>query len=186
MSTADDWVYLEFTDLPREVAAPATPLPPSISLRAVKSVADLEGVADLVNAAFDSDDENAVSFEQAAKLAWHPGPEIKQSYLAFDGDLPVGVGVGCLIVPVAGEPLSRGIVELLAVRPQYWHQGIGSNLLHAVLSWLAEKGVSIVSSNLVDPIPLSMLERVGFSPTEPDTSTARHVHSMKTPPGACS
>jgi GNAT superfamily N-acetyltransferase len=167
VSSPDRWIALRLADLPRALARTAGPLPPGLCLRTVALPADLPHIAALYNAAFGLDDPEAVTPDQVAPFRRHPGLDPSGAFLALDGDLAVGVGVGSVEVPAAGDATRRGAVELLAVQPAYQRRGIGRALLHAVLGWLAGRGVAVVEAVVQAPTPLAMLERYGFARVAP-------------------
>jgi GNAT superfamily N-acetyltransferase len=116
----------------------------------------------------EEDGDEALSQEELARLVWHPGLSPKGAFLAFSGERVVGLGVASAELPGPGPGSHRGAVELLAVRPGYQHQGIGRALLHAALSWLADRHVTDIRASVDRPKPLAILRRYGFVPIPAD------------------
>ena len=116
----------------------------------------------------EEDGDEALSQEELARLVWHPGLSPKGAFLAFSGERAVGLGVASAELPGPGPGPRRGAVELLAVRPGYQHRGIGRALLHAALSWLADRHVTDIRANVDRPKPLAILQRYGFVPVPAD------------------
>jgi GNAT superfamily N-acetyltransferase len=143
------------------------PLPPGLYLRPVELDADLPQIAALYNAALGLEGAEAIAPTKVARFTWHPGLHPAGAFLAFDGELAVGLGVGSLEVPAPGASARRGAVELLAVRPEYRRQGIARALLHAVLDWLAGQDIGVVGASVEDAPALLLLQRYGFVPVPP-------------------
>ncbi|MEJ2211805.1 MAG: GNAT family N-acetyltransferase [Anaerolineae bacterium] len=145
---------------------PAAP-PPGITLRRADLAADLPAMVELCRASFQAassvagDDEVAACAE-LADLLRHPGLAPPGAFLALDGDLFVGLGVGRVEVPARGEGTRRAAIELLAVRPGYRRRGLARALLGRLLAWLAARGVDTVVASTEDPVVAAMLERHGF------------------------
>jgi GNAT superfamily N-acetyltransferase len=157
-------IPLQLDDLPAAIRHTAGPLPPGMTLRTVEQPNDFPLIAELYNAAFGLSDTRAVTPEQVAGLAHHPGLSAREAFLVFAGEQAVGLGVGSVELPPPGGASRRGAVELLAVRPGYRRRGIGRALLHAVLSRLHDLGVAQVAASVERAGPLTMLTRYGFRP----------------------
>jgi ribosomal protein S18 acetylase RimI-like enzyme len=155
---------LQLTNLPEALRRSQGPLPPHIHLRAVDKSTDLSQVTDLYNLAFSRKEEDVLSPEELARLVWHPGLNPKIAFLAFDGEQTVGLGVASAEAPGPSIASRQGAVELLAVRPEYQQQGIGRALLHALLTWLAEREVDLIGAIVDHPKPFIILRRYGFAP----------------------
>jgi GNAT superfamily N-acetyltransferase len=155
-----------------QVLPPATP-PRGIALRPADLAADLPAMIELCSASFQAtssaaatspvaaDDEVAACAE-LAELLRHPGLAPPGAFLALDGDLAVGLGVGRVEVPARGDGSRRAAVELLAVRPGYRRRGIARALLGRLLAWLAARGVETVVASTGDPVAAAILEGHGF------------------------
>lgn len=167
MSTDDDLVYLQLTDLAGALRRVDARLPPGIGLRTADPAADLGCIAELYGAAFDMSSPGKVTSDEVARLAQHPGLRANGVFLAFDGDLAVGLGVGRVDVPAPGGTAHQGAIELLAVRPGYRRRGIGRALIRAVLIWLASQHVATVGVSAEDPTLLAVLKQYGFREAAP-------------------
>ncbi len=155
---------MQLTGLEKVISRYEGILPPGIRLRAVDLASDPPRIADLYNAVFEAEDPGKVTPEEVTRLTQHPGLKPTGAFLAFDGDLAVGLGVGSVDMPTPGMAEHQGAIELLIVRPGYRRQGIGRALVHAVLSWLAEQGVVTVGVSAEDPGVLGVLKKYGFQP----------------------
>jgi ribosomal protein S18 acetylase RimI-like enzyme len=158
----DDLVHLQLTNLAGAIRQAEGPLPTGIRLRTADPATDLPLIAELYNAAFGPADPAKATPEEVARLAQHPGLDPGGVFLAFDGDLAVGLGVASVEVSTAWQTAHRGAIELLAVRPAYRRQGIGRALIGAVLAWLADQGVVTVGASAEDPVVIALLQRHGF------------------------
>lgn len=141
--------------------------PPGIVLQLAKSAADLAAslpaMVELCRVSFPpAITEEAMACAEVADLVRHPGLAPPGALLAFDGDLAVGLALGRVEVPAAGEGSRRAAIELLAVRPGYRRRGIGRALLGQLLAWLAARGVDTVVASTDDPVVAAMLEGHGF------------------------
>lgn len=162
MSSDEGLAHLQLTDLPGVLRRVETPLPPGIYLRTADPAADLPLIAEVYNAAFEFSSPGKATPEEVARLARHPGFSPSGVFVAFDGDLAVGLGVGSVDVPAPGGAVHRGAIELLAIRPGYQRRGIGRALIHAVLAWLAGQHIVTVGVSIKDPTLLTVLEKYGF------------------------
>jgi GNAT superfamily N-acetyltransferase len=142
--------------------------PPGIVMHSARLPADLPALGKLFQAAFAPalasgriGDEEGTQAEVAG-LIRHPGLAPPGIFVALDGELMVGLAVGRIEVPAAGESSLRAAVELLAVLPAYRRQGIARALLRLLLAWLADRGVETVLARTDDPIVAAMLEQHGF------------------------
>ncbi len=163
MNRAGQWITLQHANLPEALRQTEGPLPSNIRLRAVDRARDLPQIAALYNLTLPHDEGEFITPEQLADLVWHPGLSPKVVFLALDGDLLVGVGVGSVQVPGQGSSAGQGAVELLAVRPAYQQQGIGRALLHAVLGWLADRSVTVVGACTEHRKAARILQHYGFA-----------------------
>lgn len=141
--------------------------PPGIVLRLAKSAADLAAalpaMVELCKVSFPpAITEEAVACAEVADVVRHPGLAPPGALLAFDGDLVVGLALGRVEVPAAGEGSRQAAIELLAVRPGYRRRGIGRVLLGRLLAWLAARGVDTVVASTEDRVVAAMLEGHGF------------------------
>jgi len=144
------------------------PLPAGLTLRSARPEHDLPVIAELYNAAFGRTGEEAITAERVARIARHPGLRPDGVFLAFEGGLAVGLGVGRLAMRTRGRPERRAGVELLAVRPGYRGRGLAHMLLHAILAWLAGQGVGYVEASTAHPAVVHLLRRHGFAELSPD------------------
>jgi GNAT superfamily N-acetyltransferase len=94
----------------------------------------------------------------------HPSLDPGGVFLAFDGELVVGLGVGSVPIPKSDSSARVGAIELLAVRASHRRQGIGRALIQRVLCWLASQDVTTVSVSAEHPVLLATLKRYGFGP----------------------
>jgi ribosomal protein S18 acetylase RimI-like enzyme len=164
VDSRDQWIYLQLTSIAKALRRTEGSLPDGIHLRAVDKATHLSQIAALYNSAFSHAKDDILSPEELAHLVWHPGLSPKAVFLAFDGQQVVGLGVASADIPGQGTGNRRGAVELLAVRPDYQQQGIGRALLHALLSWLADREVQVIGASVDRPEPLVLLQRYGFVP----------------------
>ena len=162
MNPPDDLVHLQLTDLARAIRQAEGPLPAGIRLRTADPATDLPLIAELYNVAFGPSDPAKATPDEVARLAQHPGLDPSGVFLAFDGDLSVGLGVASVELSATWHTAHRGAIELLAVRPAYRRQGIGRALVRAVLAWLADQGVVTVGVSAEDPAVIALLQRYGF------------------------
>lgn len=163
MRSSSQLIPLQLADLRAGLRRTEGGLPAGIHIAAVDLPGDLVRISALHNAALGLEGEDALTPKQLADFTRHPGLDLTGAFLAFEGDLAVGVGVGSVEVPAPGGSPRRGVVELLAVLPEHRRQGIGRALLHTVLDWLAEQGVTTVLASVEDLVPLTMLQRYGFA-----------------------
>ena len=166
MNSPGPWISLRLASLAEALRRTQASLPPGLHLREANQALDLPQVTALYNEAYSR--EEALSQEELARLVWHPGLSPKGAFLAFSGERAVGLGVASAELPGPGPGPRRGAVELLAVRPGYQHRGIGRALLHAALSWLADRHVTDIRANVDRPKPLAILQRYGFVPVPAD------------------
>jgi GNAT superfamily N-acetyltransferase len=170
VSSLDGLVHLQLPDLARALLHLEAPLPVGIHVRVADLAVDQSLIAEIYNAIFEPDSPGKVSAGEVAHFAQHPGLTPGGVVLAFDEERVVGLGVGSLRIPVAGETSRQGAIELLAVRPAYRRQGIGRALIYQVLTWLAGQGVSIVGVSAEHPFLLTVLRRYGFRDAPPSPS----------------
>jgi len=159
-------VRLELTDPGRALRQMEGPWPAGIGLRTAELPADLPLIAELYNAAFEDTGTDQVTPEQMACLAYHPSLSHKGILLAFAGNTAVGLVVGSLDLTSAERAGRQGAIELLVVRPGYRRRGIGRALVHAILRWLADQGVSAVSVSAEGSTVPALLARYGFEPVD--------------------
>lgn len=155
-------VRLQLTNLPGALRQIDGTWPAGIHLRTAELPADLPLIAELYNATF----EDKVTSEEMTYLAYHPSLSHRGILLAFAGDTAVGLVVGSLAPASPDQAGRRGAIELLIVRPGYRRRGIGRALVHAVLSWLADQGVSTVSVSAEGSTVPTVLARYGFEPVD--------------------
>jgi predicted N-acetyltransferase YhbS len=155
--------YYELTGL-EDLSLPRPQPPQGIHIRAVDPEVDLSRIAELYNAAFELVGHDAVTDDEVAAYARHPGMALPGTFLAFEGALAVGVIVGRLDVPAPGGDPRRAAVELLAVRPGYRRRGIAGALVVRMLAWLADQGVQTVVVAGGGPAVEALLRRYGFRP----------------------
>ena len=161
-------VAYELAGLGAGQGPPPPDLPPGIVLRPANLPADLPAINTLYQivfappAASAPDGDNTENQAEVAGLIRHPGLAPPGIFLALHGELAVGLGIGRIEVPSAGDTTRRAAVELLAVRPAYRRRGIARALLRRLLSWLAERGVQTVLASTDDPIVAALLESHGF------------------------
>lgn len=172
MDCAPPFVRLELV-LPDARSGDGWPLPPGVSIRHAEAPRDLVPIAELYNAAFGRDGDEAVTPQRVARFAYHPGVSPLGVFLAFSGDQAVGLGVARLGMAAAGETEHRGAVELLAVRPGYRQRGLARALLGAILDWLAEQGVTRVEASTDRPAVVCLLTQHGF--VEQPASAAERI-----------
>jgi ribosomal protein S18 acetylase RimI-like enzyme len=158
------FVHLQIA-LPRIGAGRTWPLPAGIALRTAQAPRDLAPIAELYNAAFGRDGDDAVTPQRVARFAYHPGLSPLGVFLAYAGDQAVGLGVARLAVPAPGQADHTGAVELLAVRPGFRRRGLAHALLDAILSWLAQQGVTLVEASTDRPAVIGLLMAHGFMET---------------------
>lgn len=168
MDDASKLVAFELAGLAAGQGPPPPQMPPGIALRPADLPADLSAIHTLYQIVFappatsapgGDDGENEA---EVAGLIRHPGLAPPGIFLALQGELAVGMVVGRIEVPAAGESTRRAAVELLAVRPDYRRRGIARALLRRLLGWLAERGVQTVLASTDDPIVGALLESHGF------------------------
>lgn len=167
MGHPEHLVHLQLPDLAEALPRLEAPLPAGVRVRVADLAGDRSLIAELYNAVFEPDSPGKVSAGEVAHFAQHPGLDPGGVFLAFDGELAVGLGVGSLQVPGATETARRGAIELLAVRPGYRRRGIGRALIYRVLSWLAAQGVSTAGVSAEPPFLLRVLKRYGFREIAP-------------------
>ncbi len=166
MSDGSELVRLELNDLARALHQTDRPWPAGIGLRTAELPADLPLIAELYNAAFEDTGSDRVTPEQMACLAYHPSLSHRGILLACAGSTAVGLVVGSLDLTSANRAGRRGAIELLVVRPGYRRRGIGRALVHAILRWLADQGVSTVSASAEGSTVPALLARYGFEPVD--------------------
>jgi ribosomal protein S18 acetylase RimI-like enzyme len=166
MSELGDMIQMQLANLEGLLRRLAAPLPSGIRLRSADLVADLPLIAGLYNAAFARDESETITPDEVARYVRHPGLEPLAVFLAFAGEVAVGLAIGKREVPAPGQPARRGTLELLAVRSDYRGLGIGRALLHRSLAWLAEQGVDRVVAATDHPLVVGLLRRYGFRPAE--------------------
>jgi GNAT superfamily N-acetyltransferase len=164
VTDADGLTHLQLADIAATMRRLRRSAPAGIHLRAASLPTDLPVIAELYNAVFESGEPGRMTAGEFASLTRHPGISPTGMFLAFAGDLAVGLAVGSVDVPAPGGPAQQGAIEVLAVRPGYRRRGIGRALLHAVLAWLAAQGVEQVSVGTEDPALADLLIRYGFGP----------------------
>ncbi len=168
MNDTSKLVAYELTGLSAGRRPPPPDLPPGIVLRPAALPADLPAINTLYRIVFAPpatsapDGDNAENQAELAGLIRHPGLAPPGILLALQGELAVGMAVGRIEVPAAGDSTRRAAVELLAVRPGYRRRGIARALLRRLLGWLAERGVQTVLASTDDPIVAALLESHGF------------------------
>jgi GNAT superfamily N-acetyltransferase len=164
MNEASQLVTYQLTGLGAGQGSPPLDLPPGVVLRPANLPDDLPAINRLYQIVFAPPTAHGQAGDHAevAGLLRHPGLAPSGIFLALMGELAVGLGVGRVEVPAAGDGTRRAAVELLAVRPGYRRQGIGRALLCRLLGWLAERGVETVLASTYDPIVAALLESHGF------------------------
>lgn len=168
MNGARNMIDYEVRGLDARRARLEPSLPAGIRLRPADLAADLQALNELCQAAFGRlatsvwSGDGAVSSAEVTDLLRHPGLVPPGVFIALDGELPVGMVVGRIEVPAAGEVMRRAAVELLAVRPGYRRRGIARALLVRVLAWLLEGGVDVVVASTDNPVVGALLESLGF------------------------
>jgi GNAT superfamily N-acetyltransferase len=170
MSRQSKWISLELADLSEALCLTRGPLPPNIHLREADQALDLPQIAALYNRVYSHEcgSDDTLSTEQLAQLVWHPGLSPKGAFLALDGNRVVGLGVASTESPRTGH--AQGAIELLTVLPGYRQRGIGRALLHAALTWLAERKVMAIRAIVDQPGPLAILQHYGFVPVSSSES----------------
>jgi GNAT superfamily N-acetyltransferase len=173
MPDTRELVTYELAGLDAGQLPPPPDLPPGIALRPADLAADLPEIEALAQIAFSSPvtpaptNGGAENQAEVGGLIRHPGLAPPGIFLALHGGLAVGLAVGRVEVPAAGDGTRRAAVELVAVHPGYRRGGIARALLRRLLAWLAERGVQTVVASTDDPIVVAMLQRHGFQASTP-------------------
>jgi ribosomal protein S18 acetylase RimI-like enzyme len=162
VSQPERLIHLQLTDPLKTLRGSAGTLPSGMRLRAAHLPDDLATMAELYDAVFESGDPRPATAREFADLTRHPGISPTGMFLAFAGDLAVGLAVASIDVPAPGGVVHQGAIELLAVRPAYRRQGIGRALIHAALAWLVDRGVHKVSASTENTALPDILTRYGF------------------------
>lgn len=168
MAETEDLTTYELSGLEAGQAPLPNEPPAGIVLRPADLAVELPVMVELCRASFllspggGTDEEGAGACAEVTGLLRHPGLAPPAALIALDGDLAVGLAVGRIEVPAAGEGARRAAVELLVVRPGYRRRGIGRALLGRLLAWLAARGVDAVVASTEDPIVAGILENHGF------------------------